>query len=49
MASTHDSQVYQLKNGRWAYRFSMYFASRIPGEACFEKILHEIEAIEAKD
>ena len=23
MASTHDSQVYQLKNGRWAYRFSI--------------------------
>ncbi len=21
MASTHDSQVYKLKNGRWAYRF----------------------------
>ncbi len=23
MATTHDSQVYQLKNGRWAYRFSI--------------------------
>ena len=23
MANSHDSSVYQLKNGRWAYRFSI--------------------------
>ncbi len=25
-----------------------YFASRIPGEACFEEIMREIEEIETK-
>ena len=28
--------------------YAMYFAARIPGEMCFKKILHGIEANEAK-
>ena len=28
--------------------YAMYFASRIPGEECFEKIIQKIEEIEAK-
>ena len=29
--------------------FAMYFASRIPGEACYEKIMKKIEEIENRD
>lgn len=29
--------------------YAMYFASRIPGETCFEKIMEKIEEIEAKE
>ena len=29
--------------------FAMYFASRIPGEDCYERIMKKIEEIEAKE
>ena len=29
--------------------YAMYFASRLPGEKCFDKIMRKIEEIEARD